>query len=674
MRGASTEIKSRIKKLREAIEHHRYLYHVLDRQEISEEALDSLKRELTLLEEQYPELITPDSPSQRIGGKPLPEFKKLKHEVTQWSFNDAFAEEDVRDFDARVKRFLKQETGRDEYPTYTTELKIDGLKIVLSYEKGLLKTAATRGDGVVGEDVTSNVRTIESVPLKLQRPINVIVEGEIWLGKSTLKKLNAEQKKKGEEKFANPRNLAAGSIRQLDPKVAAERRLDNFVYDLSKSSEALPKRQFEELKLLQELGFKVNPHFKHCRDIGEVIAYWKEWQSRFAKEDYWIDGVVVKVDKKRFQDVLGYTGKAPRFGIALKFPPDQVTTVLEDIVFQVGRTGVVTPVANLRPVSVGGSTVSRATLHNEDFIKELDVRLGDTVIIQKAGDVIPEVVKVVNELRPKTARPFVWPKKISECGGDGRIERISGEAAWRCAHRDSFAIQRRRFYHFVSKHCFDIERLGPKIVDLLLDKGLISTYADIFTLERDELLQLPRFAEKSVDNLLESIEKGRAVTLARLLTALSIPQVGEETAYLLAEDFQFSIFNFQKATAEKLEKIQGVGPVVSKSIIDWLTNKDNKKMLEALLKQIIIEKPKTLDVSKLPLAGKTFVVTGTLKSMSREEAEAKIRSLGGHPASSVSAKTNFVVTGESPGSKADKARTLGVNILSEEEFLKLIKK
>lgn len=670
-RRTKRTVKDRAKKLREAIDKYRYEYHVLDKSTISPEALDSLKKELADLEAKHPELITSDSPSQRIAGAPLPEFKKVRHEVPQWSFNDAFTEEDIRDFDARVKRFLKQETGRWESPTYAAELKIDGLKIVLTYERGILKTAATRGDGVVGEDVTHNVRTIESVPLRLVPSLGIIVEGEVWLGKSVLKRLNEERKKRGEEPFANPRNLAAGSLRQLDPKMAAERRLDSFIYDIAKSSEPVPPRQFDELRLLQKLGFKVNPHFRHCKNIGEVIDYWKKWKVGADKENYWVDGVVVKVDEKKFQDMLGYTGKAPRFGIAFKFPPEQVTTVLEDVVFQVGRTGVITPVAKLKPVDVAGSTVSRATLHNEDFIKHLDVRVGDTVILQKAGDVIPEIVGVVKKLRSKSAKLFVWPKAVAACGGDGRIERIPGEAAWCCANRDSFTILRRRFYHFVGKQCFNIERLGPKIVDLLLDKGLISTYADIFTLERGDLMKLPRFAERSVNNLLQSIEKGKRVTLARLLTALSIPQVGEETANDLADHFG-NLQKIRRASFEELEKINGVGPIVGRAVSDWFADRRNQKTLGALLKHIKVEDPRVIDKTKLLLSGKTFVVTGALKGLSREDAEARIRLLGGHPTSSVSKKTDFVVVGENPGSKAEKARRFGTRVLSEDEFLKMV--
>jgi DNA ligase (NAD+) len=389
----------RLSKLKETIDFHRYNYHVLDKETISAPALDSLKNELVKIESEYPELITPDSPSQRVGGKSLPEFKKVKHEVTQWSFNDAFSKEDMVEFENRIKRFIKSELGKDALPSYVCELKIDGLKIVLKYEKGIFVQGLTRGDGVVGEDVTENIKTIESVPLKLKHPVDLIVEGEAWVSKSNLEKLNKQRKATNEPLFANPRNVAAGSIRQLDPKIARERKLDSFIYDLSKTNDTLPDTQIEELQLLGDLGFKVNKNFELCKNMEEVINYWQKWQKKSSKEDYLIDGVVIKLNDRYLQDALGYTGKAPRWGIAFKFPAEQVTTVVLDIVFQVGRTGVVTPVAKLKPVLVAGSTVSRATLHNEDEIKRLDVRIGDTVILQKAGDVIPDVVSVVKEMR-----------------------------------------------------------------------------------------------------------------------------------------------------------------------------------------------------------------------------------------------------------------------------------
>ncbi|MEK7669450.1 MAG: NAD-dependent DNA ligase LigA [Patescibacteria group bacterium] len=677
------EIKKRVKNLLKIIECHNHLYYVKDAPEIEDSAYDSLVLELIKLEEEFPSLKKESSPTQRVGGKPLKEFKKVAHQVPQWSFNDAFSQEDMMDFDKRVKRML----GGKINPTYTCELKIDGLKIVLEYAEGALLRAATRGDGVIGEDVTNNIKTIGSIPLKLLKPVDIIVEGEVWLGKNNFKKLNEERKNKEEPLFANPRNAAAGTIRQLDPKIVAERKLDCFIYDvaalskttfrgkgLQRSSLTMPATQFEELEYLQKLGFKVNKHFKLCQNIEEVINFWKFWQNKKDKEDYLIDGVVVKVNETKHQNTLGFTGKAPRFAIAFKFQAEQVTTVVEDIVLQVGRTGVLTPVAHLRPVLVAGSTVSRATLHNENEIKRLDVRIGDTVILQKAGDVIPDIVSVVKEMRTDKEKEFVWPKLVPDCGGNGSIERISGQAAWKCRNKNSFIQKKRKLYHFVSKAAFDIDGLGPKIIDALLDAELISTYDDIFTLKKGDLLALPRFAEKSVDNLLASIEKAKNVTLPRLIISLSIPNVGEETALLLAENFQFLIFNFQKAKKEDLEKIEGVGPIVAESIIEWFALKENIKNLKKLLQYIKIESsPSQLSALSSKLSKKTFVLTGTLESMSREEAKQKIRALGGNISSSVSKETGYVVAGENPGSKYKNAQELGVKILSEKEFQNLLK-
>lgn len=662
------EAEKRLEQLRKAINYHRFLYHVEDRQEISDAALDSLKYELSKLESEYPDLITPDSPSQRVAGKPLPELKKVRHEVEQWSFNDAFSEEDMRDFDARVKRFLKEDFGGQATPSYTCELKIDGLKVVLTYKKGLLVLGATRGDGVFGEDVTQNVRTIETVPLKLKEPVDIIAEGEVWMKKSDFLALNKARQKAGEPLFANPRNVAAGSIRQLDAKIAASRKLQMFVYDIARA-EHFPKTQPEELKRLQELGFWVNPHFEQCKNIDEVIAFREEWRMKAKKEDYWIDGVVVKVTEKKYQDALGFTGKAPRFAIAYKFPAEQVTTVVEDIALQVGRTGVVTPVAHLRPVSVAGSTVSRATLHNEDEIKRLDVRVGDTVVLQKAGDVIPDIVAVVKEARSGKEKPYVFPKYVEAC--DGPIERIPGQAAHRCVNKNSFAQQRRKFYHFVGKHAFDIDGLGPKIVDLLLDKNLISSYDDIFTLKEGDLIGLPGFAEKAAKNLIEAINARRTVSLSRFIVALSIGQVGEETAIDLAEAFG-SLEKIERTSAEELEKVEGIGGVVARSIKEWFKEKKNQELLKRLLDHVEIEKTAHKKRSGA-LSGKTFVLTGTLVSLSRDEAKERIRALGGDVASSVSSQTSYVVAGVEPGSKHDKAMKLGVKILSEKEFLKMLK-
>ncbi len=670
------EITQRLTKLKASIEHHRYNYHVLDKEEISEQALDSLKRELVQIETQYPTLITPDSPSQRIAGKPLDEFKKIKHKVAQWSFNDAFDTQDIQNFDVRVKKFLTQDIGQKKdgyYVEYVCELKIDGLKVVLEYEKGILKTAATRGDGSVGEDVTHNIRTIQSVPLILKKPIDIIVEGEVWLSKTDFNRINAEQKKLDKPLYANPRNVAAGSIRQLDPRITAGRNLQVFVYDIGKlnSDDKIPQTQQGELEFLRELGFKVNSNFRLCKSVSEIIKYWNEWQKKSKKEDYWIDGVVIKVNKTEYQEALGYTGKAPRWGIAFKFPAEQVTTIVEDIILQVGRTGVLTPVAVLKPVQVAGSTVARATLHNEDEIARLDVRVGDTVILQKAGDVIPDIVKVLTEFRTGKEKRYVFPTYVSECGGDGSIEKIPGQVAWRCVFKDSDLQQKRRLYHFASKKCFNIDGLGPKIIDLLMEHNLIKTFADVFELSRDEVAALPRMGQKSVDNLFSSVESAKKVTLARLIASLSIAQVGEETAEDIATHFK-TISAIKHAKFEELEVIDGVGPIVARSIIDWFAEQKNAIELDRLLKYLTVEKIeiKTNTQKNTFFAGKTFVLTGTLSTMSRDEAKAKIKSKGGEVVGSVSKNTNYVLAGNEAGSKLDKAQELGVTVLSEEEFLK----
>lgn len=664
----SHEVRERYEKLKESINRYRTLYHVYDREEISPEALDSLKHELVKLEEEYPELITSDSPSQRVAGEPLPGFKKVPHTVPQWSLNDAFSEEEIREFDARVRRFLTASFTNPE-PTYMSELKIDGLKIVLTYEQGLLKTAATRGDGEVGEDVTHNVRTIESVPLSLPRPIDVVVEGEVWMGARELSRINAARKKVGEPEFANPRNAAAGSIRQLDPRVAASRKLDTFIYELAATSESYPKDQVGELAYLRELGFKVN---QHCRvsDLAGVITFWHEWKNKGRFQDYWVDGIVVKVNEKKYEEALGYTGKGPRFAVAFKFPAEQVTTIVEDIVLQVGRTGVLTPVAHLKPVSVAGTTVSRATLHNEDEIKRLDVRIGDTIVLQKAGDVIPDIVKVLPEFRSGKEKSFKWPKIVEACGGDGRIERVPGTVAWRCVNRDSSIFAKRRLRHFASRAALDIEGLGKETAELLVDAGLVNTYDEIFTLEEGDLLTLEGFADVSARKLIESIDKSRKVTLSRLLYGLSIDHVGEETARLLSQHFG-TIEKIRAASIADLEALNGIGGVVAESVYDWFHRKEKVAILDRLLTHLKVEKD-AAPAKNGRLTGKAFVLTGTLGSMSREEAEARIRALGGTASGSVSKKTSYVIAGESAGSKLDKARQLGVQVLTEEEFVRML--
>jgi len=673
MENIPKPVSSRLEKLKKVIERHRYLYHVLDKQEISEEALDSLKDELVKIEQKYPQLITADSPSQRVAGQPLEKFEKVKHKVVQWSFNDAFTEEDIQDFDVRVKRAVK--INGSKKLIYTCELKIDGMHIVLEYKDGKLVMATTRGDGKVGENVLVNVKTIESIPLTLKEKVDVIVEGEIWMAKDIFAEINSKRKKIGEDLYANPRNLTAGTMRQLNSQIVAERKLNSFIYDISYPEKIIPQTQIEELEQLKKWGLKVCNHFEQCNGIEEVIAFWKKWQRKSKKENYWIDGVVVKVDERQLQKELGYTGKAPRFAIALKFPTEQVTTVVEDIVLQVGRTGVLTPVAHLKPVSVLGSVVSRATLHNEDEIKRLDVRIGDTIILEKAGDVIPKIISVIKEMRVGKEKPFLYPKKVSACGGDGSIEKIPGQVAWRCVNKNSFAQQKRTFHHFVSKKVFDIEGLGPKVIDILLEENLVNTFDDIFSLEEGDLLVLPRFAKKSVDNLLQAIEEARKIDLARFIMSLSIDQVGEETAIDMANTFG-SFEKFKKADFEDLDKIDGVGSVVAQAVVDWFKNKENKKMLERLLKEIKIINPSKKLGGATPkfgkLKNKVFVLTGSLKTMSRDEAKTKIRDLGGSISSSVSANTDFVITGEKSGSKLKKAKELGIKVLDENEFLKML--
>ncbi|MCD6094904.1 NAD-dependent DNA ligase LigA [bacterium] len=666
------QAKERIEKLKKVIREARYAYHVLDKSIMPDSALDSLKHELFELEQKYPEFITPDSPTQRIAGKPLKEFKKVRHIVPQWSFNDAFNEQEIKEFDERIKRELNTNNV-----DYTAELKIDGMHIILTYKKGIFTTGATRGDGKVGEDVTQNLKTIESIPLRLRKDLDVVVEGEVYMKKSVFRKLNEQREKKGEPPFANPRNAAAGGIRQLDPKVAVERHLDCFIYDLSWPEKEIPKTQFEELNKLKALGFKVNKNFRYCRDIKEVIEYWKEWREKREKEDYWIDGVVVKLNRREYQNKLGYTGKAPRWAIAFKWPGKQATTILKDILVQIGRTGKVTPVAVLKPVNLAGTVVTRATLHNADEIERLDARIGDTVIVEKAGDVIPHIVKVIKELRPKNAKVFKMPDKCPIC--HHKIIRPEGEVAHYCSNKNCGARQRNRLYYFVSKKGFDIQGLGPKIVDQLMDAGLISQAPDIFFLKEGDLQPLERFAEKSASNLVEAIEKAKNITLGRLITALGIKYVGEETAELIKNHFGQKIKNisdlinlFQEVSQQEIEEIEGVGPKAAKEIKNWFSHKSNIELLKKLEKAgVVIKKEKKEAISE-KLKGKIFVFTGELESMSRDKAKERVKELGGKATNSVSRKTDFVVAGKNPGSKFQRAKKLGVKIIGEKEFLEMI--
>lgn len=674
---AKKAAEARIKRLRTAIDKHRELYHRQDKPEISDEAYDSLVKELETLEAAHPELVDENSPTRRVGAEPAKEFSKVRHEVRQWSFDDVFDRDELARWEEKVRNFMEKAGVGEEKLEYCCELKIDGLKVIFTYEDGKLKQAATRGDGEVGEDVTSNVRTIKSVPLNLseyaEKSTNTerstIVVGEVWMSVEDLERINKERIAEGKPLYANTRNLAAGSLRQLDPKITAERNLDTFIYDIERIDADLPPTQGGELELLSKLGFRTNPHFKVVSSIDGIQNYYEEWTKKRHDLPYQLDGIVIKVNSRRIQEALGYTGKSPRWGVAYKFPAEQVTTILENIVFQVGRTGVVTPVAVLRPVVVAGSTVSRATLHNEDEIKRLDVRIGDTVILQKAGDVIPDIVRVVTELRTGKEKPFKWPTHVPACGGDGTIERVPGEAAWRCVSKDSFEAMKRRFHYFTSRKCFDIDGLGPQNLNLFIDAGLIATFDDIFTLKKGDLLNLPRFAEKSADNLLDAIVRAKNVSLPRFLASLSIPQVGEETAYDIAKTLG-SIEKIIHAKESDFRAIYGVGEVVARSIENWFKDNDNRKLVRNLLRHVTIENTPVTSNNKLQ--GMSFVFTGTLPTLEREVAQQMVRDNGGDVSNSVSKKTSFVVAGDEAGSKLDKARELGVKVITEAEFLNML--
>jgi len=671
------EAKQRIEKLKKVISHHRYLYHVLNKQEISDAALDSLKHELFKLEEEYPEFITPDSPTQRVAGKPLEGFKKVAHELPMLSMEDVFSEEELGDWENYLKRL--ERVAKFEY---FAELKIDGFAISLIYENGLFSCGSTRGDGKIGEDVTQNLKTIESIPLKLhihcQLPSKEIekrisdfiekgrieVRGEVYMDKKDFEEFNEEQRKKGLPTFANPRNLAAGSIRQLDPKLAASRPLKFLAYDIVTSLGQ--KRHSEEHQILLSLGFKTDPG-KICQNLNEIIEFWWEISKKRETLPFLIDGVVVNINDNALFQKLGVVGKSPRGCRAFKFSPKQATTIIEAIRVQVGRTGAVTPVAHLKPVRVGGVTITRATLHNEDEMKRLGVKIGDTVIVGRAGDVIPDVIKTLPELRTGREKEFRFPRNCPVCGSE--LRKPKGEAVWRCPNSNCPARKRESLYHFTSKKAFGIAGLGPKIIDQLMDENLIFQVPDIFELKEGDLLPLEGFAEKKAKNIIEAIRDSRRIPLVRFIYGLGIRHVGEETAVDLANYFG-DIEKFKKATKEELERIPDVGPEVSESIYNWFRQKRNQKLIDDLLK-VGVEISPPEKISK-KLTGLTFVLTGGLEKMTREEAKERIRLLGGEISESVSKKTNYVVAGQEAGSKFQKAKELGIKILTEKAFLSLI--
>jgi len=756
----NNEAKNRIRKLSAEINKLRYEYHVLDKPDVTDEVYDSLMGELRILEDKFPDLRLPDSPTQRIGGKPLDKFQKVRHLIRQWSFDDVFSFSELQKWEEKTKRFLgklplspslsQRERGVLEY---VSEIKIDGLKIVLTYENGNFVRGATRGDGIIGEDVTENLKTIYSLPLKLKYPVTGVFVGECWLSKKELERINSGRKKKGEALFANSRNAAAGSIRQLDPKIAASRKLDTFIYDIDLIQNAAfpakgsiltgpkldldltkyPQTQMEELELLKNLGFNVNRETKLCKNIEEIEKFYQEWIHKKDREDYGIDGVVIKINSRAAQFALGYTGKSPRWGVAYKFPAEKVTTVVEDIKVQVGRTGALTPLAHLKPVRVAGSTVSRATLHNEDEIKRLDIRIGDTVVVRKAGDVIPEIVEVIKNLRTGREKIFHMPKHCPICGSQvkreiikssdfsekgptlsrprsdlGQINKRHGEisAAIYCTNPKCYAVEMEKIIHFVSKKGFNIEGMGEKIVEHLMSEGLIANVAEIFELETGDLEPLERFAEKSAQKLVESIKKSREISLKKFIFALGIRHVGEETAVLISknileiskfkipmltgrqessklkinEKFNFLSFIleiFPKITAEDWMNIKGIGDKSAENLVEWFSEKENiniLKKMDELGVMVEMEKKREREKKGGKFNGATLVLTGELSGFTRDEAKDIIRKEGGSISSSVSKKTSYVLAGENPGSKYEKALELGVKIINEKEFIKLIEK
>lgn len=665
------EAMALIERLRKEISYHNYRYYVIDSPEISDAEYDRMMKRLKELEETYPELVTLDSPTQRVGARPLEAFREVRHSVPMLSLSNAFSEEEIRVFDTRVKKFL----GTDKSVQYMAEPKLDGLAVELVYEDGVLSVGSTRGDGVTGEDVTQNLKTVRSIPLrllqdkKIKTPKLLEVRGEVIIGIKEFKKLNKEREREGEPLFANPRNAAAGSLRQLDSGITASRPLGVFLYGIGKAEDARFETQSELLQTLPKLGLRVNPHVKVCETVEDAIDYYRKMVQKRETLAYEIDGVVLKVNSFAQQEKLGTIARSPRWALAVKFPARQETTKILDIVVQVGRTGALTPVAIMEPVNVGGVTVSRATLHNQDEIDRKDVRIGDTVILQRAGDVIPEVVSVVTSKRTGREKRFRIPDKCPVCGSDA--VRLPGEAATRCTGMACAAKLRELVGHFASRSAMDIQGLGDKIIEQLTEKGLVRSVADIYSLRLADLMKLDRMGEKLAGNILVSIEKSKNTTLSRLIYALGIRHVGEHISHVLAEHFG-SINNLRAARLEELQEIGEIGPQVAQSIRSFFDQAINVEIISRLFTggvRVTSERPRP----GARLLGKSFVFTGTLERHEREEASRIVESLGAKTSSSVSRKTDYVVAGKEPGSKLQKARELGVTILSEKEFEELIR-
>ncbi|HXH51253.1 MAG TPA: NAD-dependent DNA ligase LigA [Terriglobia bacterium] len=662
-------VKRQIEDLREQIRYHEHRYYVLDDPEISDVKFDELVRRLQKMEQDHPELIAPDSPTQRVGGQPAEEFSKVRHSAPMLSLDNTYSVDDLKDFDRRVREL----SGREQVP-YVAELKLDGLSMALTYEDGILVRALTRGDGVTGEDVTQNVKTIRSVPLKIDaRKLSAIghakkfeVRGEVIMTHKAFRQANEQRENDGEQPFANPRNAAAGTIRQLDPKIVAQRNLDIFLYYLLVNGRPPLKEHWKVLEALESLGFKVNPYRKLAKSFDELTGYIQEMEPKRETLEYETDGMVVKVNEIGLWDELGMTAKSPRWAIAYKYPAHQETTVVLDIRPQVGRTGTLTPVADLEPVNVGGVTVSHATLHNMDEVERLGVKIGDTVLIQRAGEVIPQVLKVTKHA--PDGKEFRMPKHCPVCGGD--VIRVEGEVAYRCVNAACPAQLKESLLHFAARHAMNINGLGESLVDQLVDKKIVQDVADLYGVDAERLVALERMGKKSVQNLLEEIEKSKTAELARVIYAIGIRFVGERTAQLLAEHFG-SMDRFREAAPEELYEVEEIGPKVAQSIVEFFHEKRNRDVIEKLRKAgLQFEQTKCRAGGSL--AGLQFVLTGSLVGLSREEATHMIEQAGGRVTGSVSKKTNYVVVGSDPGSKLEKARSLGIQTIDEAGLRKLL--
>jgi DNA ligase (NAD+) len=665
------KIEKRIEALREKIRHHEYRYYVLDDPELSDADFDKLMNELKRLEAEHPELITPDSPTQRVGGKPREGFVKAKHSSPMLSLDNAYSEEELRDWERRVQEL----SGRTDLE-YMCELKLDGMSLALVYKDGHLERGITRGDGSTGEDVTLNVRTVRSIPLSISKdklkkagiPADFEVRGEMLMPVAAFRKMNEEREKQGLATFANPRNFTAGTVRQLEPSITAQRRMDYFAYFLLKDGQTFFDRQSKTMDAMELAGFKVNPHRKLARNLDEVGKFIQSWEARRESLPYEIDGIVIKVDRTSWQRELGFTGKAPRWAIAYKFAARGAVTQIEDIVPQVGRTGKLTPVAWLKPVPIGGTTVSRATLHNMDFIEQLGVKIGDWVEVERGGDVIPKVVKVVEDKdHPRGHKQFEMPEHCPVCGGN--VVRTPGEADHRCVNANCPAKLQGTILHFASRHVMNIDGLGEALVNQLTERGLVKNVADLYKLTKADLLGLERMGEKSAENVLSEIEASKKLPLERVIYGLGIRMVGERTAQFLAEHFG-SLDAIMKASAEELEEVNEVGPRIAESIVEFFGDDHNRRLVGDLRKAgLTFTGQKKEKGTKL--AGKTFVLTGTLARHTRDEAKEMIENAGGRVSASVSKKTDYVVAGSDAGSKLDKARELGVSVIGEEELEKL---